>query len=235
MTVDVLMPVYGTPVGWLKEALDSIRGQTVKDFTLVIVDDNNPPGELRDMLYEQATCKCKTVIVRTEENRGVAAALNSGLKSCTGELVIRMDADDIARPELVEKHIKFFNRYPDYQICGVQINLFSASRSWNSDHPRVVTRKYAYISNGYWFVNHPGIAYRRDAVMNLGGYGETSANLAEDYALWVKFLCAGFNIYNMDDVLVNYRVHERLFSTSPDRKSKEWLDFLKQQKELLKW
>ena len=234
MNIDVLMPVYSTPVEWVKEALASIRSQSYKDFTLVIVDDNNPPGPLRDLLYEQAACKCKTVIVRTEENRGVAAALNTGLAACTGDIVIRMDADDIAHPALVAKHADFFTWFPKRQICGVQIKLFSIGKTWRSHHPRVVTRALAYQEPGFWFINHPGVAYNRETVMSLGGYGDIPSSLAEDYALWVKFLLAGHTIFNRDEILVDYRVHAKTFSTAPDRHTMEWSEFLKQQKQLLK-
>jgi len=234
MTVDVLMPVYSTPVEWVKEALASIRGQSYKDFTLVIVDDNNPPGPLRDLLYEQATCKCKTVIIRTEENRGLAATLNAGLSACTGDIVIRMDADDIAHRDLVAKHVEFFTKFPKRQICGVQIRLFSTGRTWKSHHPRIVNREMAYTEPGFWFVNHPGVAYRRETVLSLGGYGDIPASLAEDYALWIKFLKAGHFIHNQEEILVDYRVHQATTEQAPNRHAVEWCDFLKQQKELLK-
>jgi hypothetical protein len=70
--------------------------------------------------------------------------------------------------------------------------------------------------------------------MQLGGYGDIPSNLAEDYALWVKFLLSGRIIYNSKKVLVDYRVHPRTTNQAPDRHTVEWSDFLKQQKELLK-
>ncbi len=236
MKISVLMPVYSTPVGWCRRAVESIRAQRKRpgdEITLVIVDDNNPPGELRDYIYEQATCECKTDIIRTNENRGIAAALNVGIKACQGDIIIRMDADDIANEKLISKHADFFDQFPARHICGVQIKLFSDGRVWHSHHPRVITREFALETSGFWFVNHPGIAYRRETVMELGGYGDVPAHLAEDYALWIKFLRAGYTIYNRDEILVDYRVHQKTFSTAPNRRSSEWFEFLKIQKESL--
>lgn len=234
MKADILMPVFSTPVEWAKEAVASIRAQAAEGYTLVLVDDNNPPGELRDFLYEQAAMKCCTRIVRTPENRGVAAALNAGLKECTGDIVIRMDADDIAHKDLVAKHQEYFTKYKDRHICGVQVRMFGDGRSRLTGHPERITRSLAFNRGGFWFVNHPGICYRRTTVMSVDGYGDIPAALAEDYALWVKFLLKGYTIYNRSECLVDYRVHRKTFATAPDRHAPEWFDFLKQQRNLLR-
>ena len=86
---------------------------------------------------------------------------------------------------------------------------------------------------GHWFVNHPGIAFRKAAIREVGGYDPTPSTLAEDYALWVKFLLHGYTIYNMEDILMQYRVHPKSFSFASDRKSAQWHEFLIAQKNLL--
>lgn len=235
MKISVLMPVYRTPINWVMQAVDSILSQTYADIQLVIVNDNNPIGELYNYLYYDLISRsCRVLVVRTTENKGVAAALNTGLRHCIGDVVMRMDADDIAHPTLVEKHAEFFTQYPDRHICGVQIKLFSEGKTWQSHHPREVTRELAAKSN-FWIVNHPGIAFRRSTVMQLGMYGDTPANLAEDYALWVKFLLAGYTIYNREEILLDYRVHGRISEEfSPDRHTAAWRDFLIEQRNKLK-
>jgi glycosyltransferase involved in cell wall biosynthesis len=233
MTIDVVMPVFETPVEWCREAIESIRIQSLKANNLIIVDDNNKPGDLKEYLYEQATCECKTIVVKTNENKGIAAALNLGLSNCTSDLIVRMDSDDIARPNLLELHNRYFEAFPKRHICGVQIKLFSKSRVWYSNHPAIVTKEFAYSDLGFWFVNQPGIAYRRETVKSLGYYGDIPFNLAEDYALWIKFLRAGYLIYNRKEILIDYRVHPKSFSYAPDRKAPEWYEFLNQQKKSL--
>ena len=233
MKISVLMPVYATPIAWVKEAVESIINQTYKDFQFIIVDDNNPKGELTDFIYGIKRDCCLSVI-RTKENAGIAAALDLGLQFCKNELIVRMDADDIAKQNLLKMHNDFFTQFPDRHICGVQIRLFNENREWFSNHIPIVTKEYARSDeSGFWFVNHPGIAYRKETVMNLGGYGKTPHTLAEDYALWIKFLKAGYLIYNRSDVLVNYRNHPKSFSFAPDRKAPEWYEFLNQQKQSL--
>lgn len=233
MKINVLMPVFGTPVPWLKIAVESIFHQTHKEFQFLIVDDNNPRGEITDYIYGLTQRDCCVNIVRTRENKGIAAALNYGLQYCKGDLIVRMDADDMADPQLLAKHDQYFTEHPDRHICGVQIHLFNEKMDWYSNHPTEVTRSRAFTMPGHWFVNHPGIAFRKAAIRKVGGYDPTPSTLAEDYALWVKFLLHGYTIYNMEEILMQYRVHPKSFSFAPDRKSPEWHEFLKNQKNLL--
>ena len=233
MKISVLMPVYATPVEWLKESVDSIICQDHPDFNFIIVDDNNPKGPITEYLYNLVERDCCINIVRKDSNEGIAAALNFGLQYCTGDLVVRMDGDDIAHPLLLKSHNKYFETNLNHSICGVQIHLFNNEREWWSCHPSMVNRKLASQMPGHWFVNHPGIAYTKKAIDEVGRYDATPSTLAEDYALWVKFLLAGYTIYNSDLCLIHYRVHPKSFSFAPDRKSAEWHQFLKQQKNLL--
>jgi glycosyltransferase involved in cell wall biosynthesis len=233
MKISVLMPVYDTPLEWVIQAINSIINQTYKDFQFIIVDDNNPKGELTNYLYGIKKDCCLS-IVRTKENAGIAAALDFGLSFCRNELIVRMDSDDIAHPQLLELHNDFFNQFPDRHICGIQIRLFNDHREWFSNHPFIITKEFARSEeSGFWFCNHPGMAYRRDAIMKLGGYGKTPPTLAEDYALWIKFLNSGYLIYNRSVVLMDYRCHPKSFSFAPDRKAPEWYEFLNKQKQSL--
>ena len=84
---------------------------------------------------------------------------------------------------------------------------------------------------GYWFFNHPGCAYRREDILAVNGYGKTPPQFAEDYALWIKFLKAGYTMYNLPDVLIRYRLWNR--QKSANCRTPEWYDFLETQKQKL--
>ena len=99
MTINVLMPVFATPVEWVKEAVNSIIAQTHNDHNLIIVDDNNPRGALTDYLYGLTeVCHCIN-IVRKNSNEGIAAALDFGLNYCNGDLIVRL-----GKQKQTEKH-----------------------------------------------------------------------------------------------------------------------------------
>lgn len=233
LLISVLMSVWKTPLEFVKQAVESILHQSTHEFSFIIVDDNNQKGELTDYLYNIRDHECCLQVVRHSENKGLAAALDFGLKHCPGNLIVRMDSDDIASPDLVQKHYDYFTAHPEVAICGVRIKLISNTREWHSRHPDVVTKEVAYNDDSYWFINHPGVAFRREVIQACGGYGDTPTHLAEDYALWIKLLKQGYIIHNVQDVLMDYRVHATSFTGNQNRQSQQWLDFLKQQKQSL--
>ena len=233
MQINVLMPIYKTTLEWVQAAVESILYQNHYDFNLVIVDDNNPQGALKDYLKTLSLKFGYVKLIHTTENKGIAAALNHGLSACNGDLIVRMDSDDVAHPDLLSQHDAYFKANPDHHVCGVGITLSNGAKSWEKRNPKYMTRAMACIHPGHWFVNHPGVAFRRKAIQQLGGYPEVSPDLAEDYALWVQFLLHGYTIYNNPEILITYRVHPAASEFAPDRKSKVWHEFLYNQRELL--
>lgn len=230
--ITVLMPIYNTPVEFTKQAINSILRQTFTRFELLIVNDNNDNKDILNCIAEYAESDKRIKVISTTENRGIAAALNFGIENASCPLIVRMDADDIARPDLLIRHNEVFNTDASINICGVQIELFTKEKKWTSHHPPMVDKKEAIKNKGFWFVNHPGIGYRTSFIKQFGSYGNTPQGFAEDYALWCKILAAGHIIYNMDDVLVNYRVTTDK-KYNQDRKSPEWFAFLEQCKQQL--
>lgn len=226
ISISVLMPIYNTPIEFVREAVKSILNQSRADFQLVIVDDNNHDPYLLNY-FKNLRNDNRVKIVSTTCNKGLAAALNVGLEACDGNLVVRMDSDDIAHPDLLKQHFLYFYKNKDAVVCGVQIKAFNDG-SFVSNHPDNITARKAYDRTGHWFVNHPGVAYKRDIILQLGGYGNVPANCAEDYELWCRVLKAGFVINNQPSVLLKYRVIHK-----PERKTEQWKQFLDECKKTL--
>ena len=70
-------------------------------------------------------------------------------------------------------------------------------------------------------------------MLELGGYGDTPKQFAEDYALWCKFLAAGYVIYNLPDVLIDYTLGDGS-QINQVRNGDAWKDFLNRTKEALR-
>lgn len=232
--ITVLMPVWKTPIDLLKRAVESILKQTDDRFELLIVDDHNTDIELIRTLYSYLRFN-KVRIIHTTQNEGLAKTLDFGIAAANGELIVRMDSDDVAHETLIQTHRLFFTEHRDAAICGVQLNLMynDGRKKGVTAHAPIIDLKKAVDNRGYWIVNHPGICYRKKIVEQLGGYGNTSREFAEDYVLWCKFIKAGYLIYNLPDVLIDYTLGDGQ-QIGQDRGGKEWLAFLEQQKSELK-
>lgn len=229
-TVSVLMPARVADQvqdEWLFQAVQSIIVQTYPEIQLVIVNDGSS-FRVNWPYYESIAD-----VIHLEKNGGIANALNVGLQHCAGDLVVHMDADDIAYRNLVEKQADFFARNPHATVCGVQLRGFhfetgeetTIGGGFPTHHPEKIDldRALARSRQGhYWFANHPGICFKRDVVLGLGGYREAQLggkNIPgmEDMILWMRMLRAGLPVYNLPEVLMDYR-----WKPSPGRETEEY-------------
>ena len=90
----------------LREALDSIFSQTCRSNDVVLVEDGTLGEELELVVREYENKYPELHVVRFEKNRGLGFALNDGILECKNEIVARMDTDDIAKPERMEKQMQ---------------------------------------------------------------------------------------------------------------------------------
>ena len=198
--VTVLMPVYNGEK-YLREAVDSILGQTFRDFEFIIVDDAST-----DRGYEIARSYTdpRIVLVRNERNLGLTVSLNRGLELTRGEYVARMDCDDVSLPERLERQVAFMDANPDVGACGTW--------SLDIDHAgNVVGRRELplgeELNNFYWrrSLSHPAAMFRFDR--EDGPRYDPACRYAQDYDLWFK-VRARRRLANLPEYLLLYRVHD---------------------------
>ncbi len=100
--VSVVIPCYGQ-ARFLKEAIDSALAQTFPDVEVVVVDDGNGDEEAEAIRRIVAGYPNEDVcLVRHEENRGLAAARNTGIEAARGMWIVPLDADDVIEPRFIE-------------------------------------------------------------------------------------------------------------------------------------
>ena len=184
--VSVLMAVYnGMP--YLREALDSLLRQTLQAFELVVVDDGSTdktPG----VLVEYASKDSRIRVLRNERNLKLPASLNRGLRACRADLVARADADDLYEPDWLLRLYEFMQSHPEIGKLG--------SGGWEMDRVGRRLRQFASPANDSLIrlimpfrccINHAGGMYRRERVLQAGGYSEDFLKV-EDYDLWARLL-----------------------------------------------
>lgn len=114
--VSVIIPVYNVEK-YLRECLDSIINQTLKDIEIICVNDGSTDGSF-DILNKYAE-KDDRIKVIDKENEGAGAARNAGLKIAAGDYVLFFDADDYMAITALEKLYKNITLYgSDISICG---------------------------------------------------------------------------------------------------------------------
>jgi len=210
--VSVLMSVYNGRTHHLRQAWDSISGQTFRAWELVLVDDGSTDeAVVREI--DRIAADPLVRLVRLPTNRGLAVALNVGLQECGCELVARMDADDVMLPERLSRQVAYMRVCPEVDILGTQVEIFSddtgevVSHSMHPEHvtPDLIDRELKYRGL-FWLLNHPTVMYRRSKITRLAGYDE-ELRFAQDLDLWVRAGMAGLVMHNLPDTLLRHRAH----------------------------
>lgn len=220
--VSVLLPVRNG-ARTLPSALHSLRRQTLREFELVLVDDGSTDGGV-----ELARRRWGDDLVVVEPGRvGLVRALRVGLEACGGEVVARMDADDLAHPARLERQARFLEAHPEVDLVASRVELFSEEGAPGAGHQRYVAWQNALLTHEDMarerFVEsplaHPSVAFRRRAVLSVGGYRECGG--PEDYDLWLRAFEGGLGFAKLPEVLLRWRDGPRRASRTDPRYAPE--------------
>ncbi len=203
--VTVLMSVYNGEK-YLREAIDSILGQTFTDYEFIIVDDGSTDGTV-DIInsYDDQ----RVLLIRNDRNVGLTVSLNRGLGLARGEYVARMDADDISLPHRFSKQVAFMDAHSEVGACGAYAILIDSVGTVIGRLPVFAGRQ---LEKYYWRPSplaHP-TAMIRFARSNQLRY-DSQFRYAQDYDLWLT-IKAKSKLYNLPEDLLLYRVHETAIS-----------------------
>src|SRR5215831_9468158 len=124
--VSVVIPTYNN-ARFLPEALDSLLGQTYRDFELIVVDD----GSTDDTLEVLKPYRHLIRYVR-KENGGPASARNLGIRHASGELIAFQDADDIWLPDKLQLQVDYLREHPEVGLV-FSGSIFFGTETRNSD------------------------------------------------------------------------------------------------------
>lgn len=202
--VSVVMSVYNGE-RFLREAAESVLGQTFQDFEFIIVDDGSTDtSPLTLDAYAKRDQRLRTL---RQENRGLVEALNLGCSLARGKYIARMDADDIALRERLMRQVDFMEKHPDVGVVGSAIEVINgggdsvAVHRYPTNHGEI-TRG---LRKGDCPLVHPTVLIRRQVLDAVGGYRKAMVD-AEDYDLWLR-IAARSQLANLDAVLLKYRRH----------------------------
>jgi glycosyltransferase involved in cell wall biosynthesis len=193
------MPVYNG-VLYLKEAIESVLNQTFVDFEFIIVNDGST-DDSGIIIEEYAKKDNRIVFIDRKVNKKLAYTLNEGLEAAKGKYIARMDCDDICLPKRFEKQYNFLESHLDISIVGSAYKTFSSVGNGKIVFRPVNSLVLAYKSISDTHFCHPSVMFRREIVLQIGGYDETKA---EDFAFFSKIV-KHYKGYNFKEVLLHYR------------------------------
>lgn len=196
--VSIIVPVYNA-AKFIKETVASITAQTFTDWELLLVE-NGSTDSTPEILEGFTDERIK--VIRMGTNSGAAKARNRGMELAEGRFVTYLDADDLWKPEKLEKQLAFMKQkevafsFTGYEFAdenakplGVVVKV-----------PEVLVYKKA-LKNTTIFTS----TVMFDTAQIDKSKLMMPAVPSEDTALWWSVLRSGFDAYGLDENLVYYR------------------------------
>jgi hypothetical protein len=196
---------------FLAAALDSLMAQSMRDFKVIIVNDGSTDRSAE--ILEEYAGRTRHMQVVHQRNAGVAVAVNRACDLVKTPYIARMDADDISLPDRLARQLGFLRRRPPVALLGGGAEFINESGEvmFRVDVPTGNDEINIMLPERNVFV-HSTVVMRRDALLAVGGY-RRAFSLAEDYDLWLR-IAERYELANLAEVLVRYRVHRRQVSTT---------------------
>ena len=219
MTVDVLLPYYGD-VAMMKQAVESILGQTSPDWTLTVIDDGYPDDSLPGYFGVLVAQDPRITYLRNEVNLGANGNYRKALTFVRHELAVVMGADDVMLSNYIETVVAAHEQFPSAQIIqpGVEVidehnqpGLGLVDRMKRVYAPRVQGRRLlsgeplaVSLMRANWLY-FPSICWRSDTLVATGF--REGLNVVQDLALALDQIKAGGSLVVDSTVCFQYRRH----------------------------
>lgn len=204
--ISVILPVHNCEA-YLGVAIESVLDQSFGDFELIALDDGSTdrsPAILDDFARQDSRIR-----IVSHENRGITPTLNAGVDLACGDLIARMDGDDICLPDRFQRQVDYLAQHKDVVALGGQVLLIDGEGRKLTQMPLPCT--HADIDTAHAsgrskaLICHPAAMIRTNALRQSGSY-LNSYKHAEDIDLWLRLAEIG-ELANLPDTVLQYRRH----------------------------
>ena len=202
--ISIIMPVFNTPRNWLIEALESVRLQWCSHWELICIDDASTAPHVASILATYARADARIRVFTHPVNRGVAGAVNVGLRACQHAYVAFLDHDDCLEPHAVWRLLRAAHKtnadliYSDEVVTSELIN-----------HILDVRMRPAFSHD--YYLSHPYFVHllcvKRTVAHWIGGWDETMP-ISADVDFVLRAIEQAKSVAHVPTVLYRWRTHD---------------------------
>ena len=217
--VSVIMSTYNESEEYIRASVGSILDQTLRDLELIVVVDNPNNEQAVRTVESFAKNDGRVVVLRNEKNLGLVKSLNKAIAEAKGEVLARMDADDIAVSHRLEMQLSYMKREQADILGAVTQYIDEDGKDTDGRHQY---RTEEQLLRALQFENglcHPTWMVRREVYEKLNGYRDIDS--CEDYDFLLRAVEHGYHIKMINEVLLYYR-----YNTNGISQSREFRQFL---------
>ncbi len=201
--VSIIMPVYKTPVQWLRRAVKSLQDQYYENWELCVVDDCSPGDEQRRLLEDMAKDDPRIRLAVTSANGGISATSNMALEMADGEFLALVDHDDELTPDALLRMVEAINVDPVVDFlysdeCKIgdtperKLFDFVLKPDWSPE-----------IMFNFMITGHLTV-YRTNLVRQIGGF-RSAYDFSQDYDLALRMAEEARKIVHVERILYLWR------------------------------
>jgi O-antigen biosynthesis protein len=204
--ISVLMPVYQPRMDWLREAVESVRGQIYPHWELCIADDASPGKEVREYLEWLAKEDPRIKVCFRTTNGHISLASNSALEIASGEFVALLDQDDLLREHALLCVAETIAENPRAGVIYSDEDKIEDGRRCD---PYFKTDWDPYLMRCHNMICHLGV-YRTSLVREIGGFREGFEG-AQDWDLALRCVdhLQDCKVVHIPRVLYHWRIHSQ--------------------------
>ncbi len=206
--VSVLMSIYKESVPVVSEAIESVRRQTYRNIEIIVMLDYPEHTEMRTYLAELAEDEPRLRYYINEENIGLLYSLNRGIGLCRGAFICRMDEDDHAEENRIEKQIAYMEMHK-LDLAGSYTSLMDMNGKLTGEIRRYPSH-HKYLCQYLKYTNaipHPTWLVRKSVYEKLNGYRDIPC--ADDYDFLIRVCLGGYRIGVVPESLLRYRINRK--------------------------
>ncbi len=178
--VSIVLPTFNSSKH-IRESIDSVIAQTYKNWELIIIDGHSCDGTIE--IINDYIKSDKRISLYYDEGGGLGAALKLACTFVKGNYIARLDADDIALPDRIQKEMEYLEKHPNVAVVSCSADFISEDG----------------VSIGYFFpftwsfqvlmqkrnsIIHSGVLMRKEIYEKSGGYSAVKSS--EDFLLWCR-------------------------------------------------
>jgi glycosyltransferase involved in cell wall biosynthesis len=225
-SVSVVVPLYNY-ARWVEAAIESVIGQTLADWELIVVDDGSTDGgdAIAAAYVLRFPSKIRCLSHPGRSNLGAGATRNLGIQHASGRYIAFLDADDIWLPSKLERQVEILDRFPE---VGLTYGIFTCvdenaqpltgptgpyglQGSYGDGPAGEPFRAYEMLLEGAITAPPSAVMLRKDLLVDTRAFPAGMKLQAEDQVVWAR-IAKRASFYFVPEVLTLYRVHTSSWS-----------------------
>ncbi|HIK05672.1 MAG TPA: glycosyltransferase [Trichormus sp. M33_DOE_039] len=210
MKVSVIISNYNY-ARYLPRTIDSVLAQTYPDIEIIVVDDGSK-DDSRDVITQLQTKAPDKIKAIFQVNQGQGGAFNAGFTAATGDIIAFLDADDVWKPEKVQRIVEVFNTSDvvgvmhHLDIIDADDNTINNASTQGAKLSEDLAKVVLNTGNAWCFPPTSGLSYRREALEKVFPIDPIKWRIWADGCI---IYCTAFlgKIKTLNENLGSYRIH----------------------------